>query len=119
MAFFNPMAEFFDPMYAIFAAIQIFYNILLLSALITMAIMFFRKHYMFPGLFIAISIFNIVYFPVSSLLFGLLLEGPPEMPEAMMREFYRTCLAAMIWVPYMLRSKRVKRTFVHGRRSAA
>lgn len=34
---------------------------------------------------------------------------------ATLKEFARTLIAAVIWVPYMLISKRVKLTFVEGK----
>ena len=74
--------------------------------------LFFTKHYLFPKVCVASMAVTLVYI----LLRGWV--GTSVVPDKLMfdpettEEFTRILTGAVIWIPYMLVSKRVKATFV-------
>jgi hypothetical protein len=67
----------------------------------------------FPRLFIAFAAINVVYVFGYAGLAGYLPLTATQ-PQQLVGEILRVVLLAAIWVPYMLRSKRVRNTFRAG-----
>jgi len=82
-------------------------NTIFLAAMIWLNVLFYQRRKSFPGLMIAYLAGQIV--PV--LIDALMVHG--FKPAAVLGVFLGTILPAMILIPYYVRSKRVKLTFVN------
>ena len=76
--------------------------------------LYFSKHYLFPKVYIAIVAISLVFIPLDALLATFVLPDEPMFDPDTTKDFARALISALIWVPYMLISKRVKATFVEN-----
>ena len=86
---------------------------------IILVILFFRKDYLFPKAFIAFRAFDFSYHLLdawlASLVFGAYVDVTMFNAHTV-QQLLLTGIPSAIWIPYMLKSKRVKMTFVQGKR---
>jgi len=87
-------------------------NSLLFIAWILIAYLFFLKKKIFPKCFLGIWIFLTVFIIVDAVLIGSLLPDEPIFDFDTIKELTRSLIVVLVWFPYMIRSKRVKATFV-------
>jgi len=101
-----------NPLFAGIIIGEILVNIGLMLAWLYVAHLFFSKKRTFPKFYILISFLSLIFLFADA--FALKLVFPneptfgPDISKALVGAFYNF----VIWVPYMLRSKRVKATFV-------
>ena len=74
--------------------------------------LFFSKHYLFPKLYIILAALSIIFIILDTWLANIVLPNKPMFDPETTREFVRILITALIWVPYILFSRRVKATFV-------
>ncbi len=87
-------------------------NTFFILANVALIFFFFSKHWRFPALYIAMLGLNVL-FVVSDFFFGNMVPAVAAATDTQsVRELARSLAAAAIWIPYFLRSKRVKNTFV-------
>lgn len=92
-------------------------NGLFLAASLTLLVMFFMKTPSFPRWMIALLVGNVVFLGLDVYL-TMQIPQLRELASATgMRQIAGACAAVLIWVPYLLNSKRVRNTF--SRRPAA
>jgi hypothetical protein len=70
------------------------------------------KHYLFPKVYISVVVASLAFIPLDAWFTTFVLPNEPMFDPETIKEFSRTLLSGLIWVPYMLVSKRVKTTFV-------
>lgn len=94
---------------------EIVFNLFLLSSMIYLNFLFFSKKTTFPKAYIAIALIGLLYTPIDAFLasafFPHIFPHPPLLEGETLRNFLTTLVSAAIWVPYMLKSHRVKNTF--------
>ena len=80
---------------------------------ITELVFFFKKHRLFPKIYIGLSLAYIAWPFLDAGVCWLTAPDEPVLdPYTLMAGVHATCVA-LIWIPYMLRSKRVANTFVN------
>lgn len=89
---------------------------LLLAAYLYLVYLFIKKHYLFPIAYITIQI--MAFFAMVPCIYVTSLLDPTEPIQIFDAGFVRSALYTLIWVAYMLKSVRVKNTFVEGRKTA-
>ncbi len=105
-----------------------FFDVLLLTELAANGIVFalsvyaiwlyFSKSYLFPKIYIAILAGSLAFMLVDEWAVSLVIpETPMFSDRAAFVDFARSLIGSLIWIPYLLVSKRVKATFVEGRAS--
>ena len=75
--------------------------------------LFFSKKILFKKLFIIISIFTPMFLLIDSIIVKELLDTKELFDGSGLKDFLKSIIGALIWVPYIIYSKRVKRTFVN------
>jgi len=74
--------------------------------------LFFTKSKNFPKIFIGLLIFNVLFLLIEGVLGKIVMPNEPFfLHKDGMRSFARVVIGCLIWIPYMLVSKRVKATF--------
>ena len=94
---------------------EIVFNAIMVIACIYLIYLYFSKHYLFPKVFIALMVVSLVFIPLDAWLVTFILPDEPMFDPDTTKEFGRTVIASLIWIPYMLVSKRVRATFVEKR----
>jgi hypothetical protein len=108
----TPGSEAYHPLWSTILISELSINVGLVLVHIYMAFLFFSKKYSFPRFFISVLLFTLAFIFVDALVMKIILPSEPFFDPDSAREFVRTIIGALIWIPYMLRSKRVKATFV-------
>ena len=74
---------------------------------------FFKKKTLFPRCFIGILLFGFFYSLIDALAVKAVLPNEPIFNPDTTKDLVQSFIQILIWVPYMLKSKRVKITFVN------
>lgn len=115
LAEFQP--ETFNPTMRLVVYAELLANALLFMACLYLIFLFFKKHYLFPRCFIAIQVTVVVMILVDSYVISLFNPDMPALDLDTLKSFSRSSIMAAIWISYMLKSERVKLTFVEKRPS--
>lgn len=115
----TPGTEALHPFWMPLLSLEITYNLAMFGVLIWLNVLFFSKHRWMPRLYITVLLTTLVFLPFDSFLVSLILDGEPVWDDQTVQEFARSAIAAAIWIPYMLKSERVKATFTGGRPAPA
>ncbi|MCI0596614.1 MAG: DUF2569 domain-containing protein [candidate division Zixibacteria bacterium] len=108
----TPGTETYHPLWQPLLTFEIVGNTIFILANLALLFFFFTKHWRFPTLYITILALNVV-FVTSDFFMGSAIPAVAASHDPQpAREMARTLGAAAIWIPYFLRSKRVKNTFV-------
>ena len=105
----------YNPMLSTLLMGEMAYNAIMLLASIYLIYLFFSKSYLFPKLYITIVAVSLVFIPFDAWLVTMVLPEVPMFDSETKKEFFRVLVGGMIWVPYMLLSKRVKLTFFENK----
>ena len=84
----------------------------LLVATMAAAVLFFRQSPLFPRFYIGILVVSLVFFASDLWLASRVRPEDPFFLLARLPGLVATTVSFLVWVPYMLLSKRVKNTFV-------
>lgn len=93
---------------------EIVFNLFLLSCLIYLIYLFFSKKAIFPKAYITVSVIGLIYLPINAVMASMLFPQTTIFDTETIKDILLTLVSAAIWIPYMLRSSRVKNTFVEG-----
>ncbi len=108
----NTDSEVYHPLWGPMLIGEAVYNSLMVLASTYLIYLFFAKHYLFPRVYIAIISISLVFIPVDAWLGSFVITDEPMFDPETTKVFFRSLIGAIIWIPYMLMSKRVKATFV-------
>jgi hypothetical protein len=108
----TPGTNAYNPFWSPILIGEIGINLMLVFAWIFIAYLFFSKKSLFPKSYIAILIFSLTFIVADALAMKIILPNEPVFDPETTKETLRSLVGVLIWVPYMLVSKRVKATFV-------
>ncbi|MGE5490482.1 MAG: DUF2569 domain-containing protein [Actinomycetota bacterium] len=109
----SPNSSAFSPLVTSFIAGEALVNLALLVALLFQAYLFFRKKKTFPLVFIRVSLTALAILVIDAWITGLVFPNHDALDKDTIKDIGRAAVNCAIWIPYMLRSKRVKETFVN------
>jgi len=110
----TPGSDAYHPLWAPLLVLESAGNAVFMVTAIVLLVPFFSKHACFPRLMILYMTASLLFVSVDHAAIYLIpaavafAEGNPS------KEVVRNALSAAIWIPYFLRSVRVKNTFVNG-----
>jgi len=81
---------------------------------IVLLVFFFQRHLRFPTLMIWFLSLNLAFVGIDFLAADLIPAVAAEPDPESTKELIRTVAGAVIWIPYFLKSVRVKNTFTNG-----
>ena len=108
-------SEAYNPAFSSIIIGEVAFNSILILASIVLVYMYFSRHYVFPRLYIGIAAASLVFIPLDAWLVTRAFPSVEMFDPETSKEFARSLIAAVIWIPYMLVSQRVKATFVEKR----
>ena len=108
----TPGSEIYHPMWAPVLIYEVVGNIVFLIGSLLLLVLLFRKHYLFPKLMIWFLSVNVVFIGIDLFLADLIPSVAAEPDPEGMKDFVRSIITAVIWIPYFILSKRVQNTFV-------
>ncbi len=108
----TPGSEAYNPLWGPIVSAEIIINFGLVITWIYIAILFFTKKKIFPKWYLGIIIFSLVFIFLDAHSIKIVLPNEPVYDPDTVKELVRSFVAAIIWVPYMLKSERVKATFI-------
>jgi transglutaminase-like putative cysteine protease len=88
-------------------------NLLLLVFTVWLAILFYRRHRLFPAIYIATLTFNLLLIAGDTAAGSIIVQHPTGAGLETYNELLRVIVQAAIWIPYMLVSRRVRQTFTN------
>ncbi|MDP9805013.1 DUF2569 domain-containing protein [Acinetobacter calcoaceticus] len=103
---------YYHPLWKYYILGEIAVNTIFVLISLVLLYLFFRKHYLFPKVFISFCIATIIFILIDASLIKLILPNEEIFDNDTSRELMKSIFYGMIWIPYMLVSKRVKATFV-------
>ena len=108
----TPGTDAYHPLWSTLIWGEVIGNAVILLAAIYLVFMFFGKKAVFPKLYIWIAFGSAVFFLLDALLVKIILPEVPFFDPDTVKGLVQGVMTLVIWIPYMLLSKRVKVTFV-------
>lgn len=109
----TPDTEYYHMLWKPIFLGEIGFNLMLLALWLWVALLFFNKKRQFPKWYIGALLATFVLIIVDALAVKLVLPDVPMFDADTGKEVLRTLVSCVIWIPYMLVSKRVKATFIY------
>jgi hypothetical protein len=91
---------------------EIVVNVFFIVAAIALLVLYFRKSRRFPKLCIGYLAANVIFVIGDAFGTGFVVPSDRVLDPETLRQVGTTLIGALIWIPYLLISKRVKNTFV-------
>lgn len=101
-----------NPWWAAVLVVEAAVNVALIAAWAVAAYLFFSKKRLFRPWYIGLLAFSLGFLVADTLVMKLVLPQVPLFDADTLRSFAQGAVAAAIWIPYMLASKRAAATFV-------
>jgi len=108
----SSQSEFYNPILAFMIPLEFIMNLAFIFGFIFLIYLYFTKSSIFPRWFIAIYAANLIFILADAFLVNIAVPDQPIFDPDTSKEFVRSFVACAVWIPYMLKSKRVEATFV-------
>lgn len=109
----TPGTEAYHPLWAPLLISELVTNVGFILFSVLVAVAFFQRRRIAPKLLMAFLLSNLIVVGADHFAANLIPAVASQRDPASARELARAGIACVIWLPYLLRSKRVKGTFVH------
>ncbi len=109
----TPTLESYNSFFSSLLIGEILFNSLMMLFSAYLIYLFFTKKSFFPKLYIWVLILNLVFIPLDAILVSLAFPNTEVFDVETIKAIGKALLASLIWIPYLLISKRVKATFIN------
>ncbi|HEY9036704.1 MAG TPA: DUF2569 domain-containing protein [Pseudomonadales bacterium] len=103
----------YSPFWAPILIAEIVVNAAVGLAFLYMIFLFFAKKASFPKWYAVAAIFSAAFIVLDSYAVTWIFPGTPVFDSETTKEFGRSLVSCLIWVPYLFLSKRAKATFIN------
>lgn len=103
-------SEFYHPLWRPFLTFETAYNILFILFIVYILSRFYRKKSIVPRLMIISYIITLVIGIIDTALFNQIVSGMED--GISYKATFKSLIICAIWIPYFLKSERVKNTFI-------
>lgn len=104
-------SEFYQALWEPILTMELVVNGALVVGWLYVAYLFFSHKKQFPIFYIGILLFSLLFILADAFTIKLVMPEEPVFDPDTIKELARSAIACIIWIPYMLISKRVKSTF--------
>lgn len=108
----SPESEHYHPMWSNILIFEALFNTVFLAFVIYILVLFYQKKSIVPRLFIIFYSLSFFFSFFNLLMLSQIPLARELLGEGVFRHTGRALLACAIWIPYFLRSERVRNTFV-------
>ncbi|GBF76162.1 hypothetical protein PA598K_04610 [Paenibacillus sp. 598K] len=108
----SPESEYYHPMWSNILVFEAIYNVFFLAFVIYILVLFYQKKSIVPRLIIVFYSLSLLFLFFNQLMLSQIPLAQELLGEGGFRHVGRALLACAIWIPYFLRSERVRITFV-------
>lgn len=105
-------SEYFTPGFSLLMSYEVLGNLILFFFIFYLLYLFFSKSKSFPLFFIYSRVGYLVFILLDIIFAKVVFPSETVFDPTTARELFQAIFGAAIWIPYMLRSKRVKNTFI-------
>lgn len=105
-------SEFYHPLWRPLLTFELTYNILFLLFIAYILINFYRKKSIVPRLMIISYIVTVVVGIIDTAILNQIPMAAELEDGSSYREIFKSLVTCAIWIPYFLKSERVKNTFI-------
>lgn len=106
-----PGTDAYHPLWGPLLTFEIVGNVFFIVFALVLLYLVFTKHPRTPGLFIAFLATNLAFVTGDFFAANLIPAVAAQDDAESVKELARTAIGAMIWIPYFLKSERVRNTF--------
>jgi antitoxin component YwqK of YwqJK toxin-antitoxin module len=103
----------YEPWLAPFLKFELLVILGFLIVEMTALVFFYKKHRLFPKIYIGLRLADIVWVLLASGAYRLVVPDEPVLDSDTIGKLIQSSVAAAVWIPYMFHSKRVANTFVN------
>jgi hypothetical protein len=103
----------YEPGLALFLKFELLVVLGFLIVEIAALVFFFKKHRLFPKIYIGLSLAYIVWLLLDAGAYRLIAPDEPVFDSDTIEALIQSSVVAVVWISYMLHSKRVANTFVN------
>jgi hypothetical protein len=108
-----PSSDLYTPLFGILMSLELIGNCVFLIAYICLTFLFFKKKRNFPKFYIITILANLAFVLVDILFTKVVFPAEPMFDQETSRDVIGQIVSCAIWVPYMVKSVRVRNTFVN------
>jgi hypothetical protein len=108
----NPDGVSYQPIWGPLLTLEFLGQITILTLDIFAIVLFFQKRRIFPRWFIALLAVNALFVVADAIGAQFMKTVSPALTASLSRNIMRSFIGCCIWIPYMLKSLRVKTTFI-------
>lgn len=108
----NSNSPTYIPNFVVLFSVETVFNIFIVFASIYLIYLYFTKKKVFPKYFIFINLLTILSVPIDGYLTSIIIPNENILDQETIKSFFQSLVSGAIWIPYMLKSVRVKNTFI-------
>ncbi len=108
----NEASPTYLPLWGSLILAEILINAFVLMASVYLAFLFFNKKAKFPSWYAGIALFSLGFILVDAYMVTLIIPEIPMFDNETTSEVLKASISCLVWMPYLLLSKRSKETFV-------
>lgn len=108
----NVNSSAYIPNFSLLFYAEIIVNSFVVLLCVYLIYLFFSKNKKFPKYYIFITLFAVITIPVDAYLTYIILPNQQLFDKDIIKSFFQSLFSGAIWIPYMLKSVRVRNTFI-------
>ena len=94
--------------------LEVTFNVIIFIASLYLVYLFFKERKAFPKIYIFLVLASLFFIVFDTFSASLVISDQKSLDDETVKEFLRVFVGACIWIPYLLKSKRVRNTFINS-----